>query len=233
MPSEERQTRKDYLVLIIRSVLSLAVMFASVFVCAGRLSYWQGWVLVAVTLCYTVFSFFRLARSPGLIRERMRPGPGVKWWDKLLLAIYGPLSLGLILVAAADAGRFGWTGRLPARVYVVGWAVFFLSYGLVFWAMSANRWFSTVVRIQTDRGQQVVSEGPYRFIRHPGYLGGIGGALATPVVLGSLWGLMVGGAVAIVLIIRTALEDRMLIRELPGYADYAKVTRYRLVPGVW
>ena len=141
--------------------------------------------------------------------------------------------MGLMIFSALDAGRLGLSGRLPAWAYVAGWLVFLLSYGLTSWAMSVNRWFSTVVRIQADRGQHVVSDGPYRFVRHPGYLGGIGGFVAMPVVLGSLWGLVGTVSLIVILIIRTYLEDRMLARELPGYADYAKTVRRRLVPGVW
>ncbi len=233
MSNNERLTKKEHLTLIVKSVAYLLVMMAAVFLCAGRLSYWQGWALFGFIGAYVAVSFFLLSRMPGLIRERMRPGPGIKRWDKVLLAMYAPLTFGLIIFAALDAGRFGWTGSLPVWAYVVGWAVFMVSYGLLTWAMAVNRWFSSVVRIQADRGQKVVKDGPYCFVRHPGYLGGIVGFFATSVVLGSLWGLVPAGLIAILLIARTYLEDRMLIAELSGYAEYAREVKWRLVPGVW
>ncbi len=229
---QERLTRKEYLVLVIKTVFYLFIMIPGVFLCAGRLSYWQGWAFFGFTGLYIVFTHFHLSSMPGLVRERMRPGPGVKRWDRAILSLYAALSLGLVFFAALDAGR-GWTGRLPVWAYVVGWLTFLASYGLASLAMSVNPWFSSVVRIQTDRGQKVVSEGPYRIVRHPGYVGGIGGALATPIVLGSLWALIGAGLITILLICRTWLEDRTLTRELPGYADYARQVRWRLMPGVW
>lgn len=233
MSGDDPLTRKEYLGLIVKTVLYLLVMIPVVFLCAGRLSYWQGWAFLGVNGLYVVYSFIRLSTIPGLVRERMRPGPGVKRWDAALIALYSFLSLALVLFAAADAGRFGFSPAVPAWAYVVGWVFFIASYGLATWSMSVNRWFSTVVRIQTDRDQRVVDGGPYGVIRHPGYVGGIGGAVATPVVLGSLAGLIGSGVIMILLILRTYLEDRTLKRELFGYADYVKRVPWRLVPGVW
>ena len=230
---DERLTGKDYCVLIVKSVFFFVVMCLALFLCAGRLSYRQGWALFGLLAVYVVLSFFLLGKMPGLVRERMKPGPGTNPWDTVLLAVYGPLSFGLMIFAALDSGRFGWSGSLPVWAYVAGWALFLVSYGFVTWAMAVNRWFSSVARIQTDRGQKVVTQGPYRFVRHPGYLGGIVGFFATSIVLGSLWGLIGAVLIAIVLIARTYLEDRMLVRELPGYADYARKVKWRLVPGGW
>ncbi len=229
----EGLTRKEYVILIVKSALYFLVMIPTVFYCAGTASYWQGWAFLGFYGLYIVYSFVHLSRIPGLIRERMRPGPGTKTWDTVLLPLYTLLSLGLVMFAALDAGRLGWTGRLPAWAHAVGWLLLLASYGLVSWAISVNRWFSSVVRIQTDRSQQVVSSGPYGIVRHPGYVGGIGGCLATPVILGSLWGLIGSGLIIALLVVRTALEDRTLQRELPGYADYARRVRWRLAPGVW
>jgi protein-S-isoprenylcysteine O-methyltransferase Ste14 len=230
---EDRLTKKESRGLIIKSSLYFLAMIPAIFFCAGRLDYWQGWAFLGINGLYVVYSFVALSAMPGLVRERMKPGPGVKRWDVVFMSLYGPLSLGLVLFAAADAGRFGWTPRLPTWAYAVGWVTFVASYGLVTRAMLVNRWFSSVVRIQTDRGHEVVSSGPYRVVRHPGYVGGIGGALATPVMLGSLWGVALAGLIAVLLVVRTSLEDRTLTRELPGYADYAQRVRWRLVPGVW
>ena len=118
-------------------------------------------------------------------------------------------------------------------VYVAAYVVLVVAYGLVLWAMWTNRFFSSVVRIQTDRGHHVVHDGPYRFVRHPGYVGAILLGLASAVALGSLWALIPAGLMAMAVIVRTALEDATLKRELPGYAEYASRVRYRLLPGVW
>ena len=157
----------------------------------------------------------------------------MKWWDKVFFALYIPSFLAILAVASLDVGRFRWTASLPLPVYVVGYIILFLAYGIVFWAMWTNRFFSSVVRIQTDRGHHVVQEGPYRFVRHPGYVGAILLGLASAVVLGSIWALIPAGLMATLIIVRTALEDITLRRELPGYSAYARKVKYRLLPGVW
>ena len=119
-----------------------------------------------------------------------------------------------------------WLQIAALAVYVAAWA-------LQIWVMRANRYYSNVVRIQEDRGQRVVTAGPYAVLRHPGYLSGIVTELARPLVLGSLWGLLPGGLAALLLAVRTVLEDRTLRAALPGYAEYAQSVRYRLLPGVW
>ncbi len=228
-----RLTGREYLTSVVKTVVTLFVIGGVVFFCAGSLAYWQGWVFVSLTAAQVVFSFVLLAGMPDLVRERMRPGPGTKRWDAVLVAVYSLFSLLLIPFSAADAGRLHLSPVIPAWAYAAGWVLFVASYGLSTWSMRVNRWFSIVVRIQTDRGQRVVSDGPYGVVRHPGYVGGIGGALATPVILGSLWGLVGSGVAILLLVLRTYLEDRTLIKELPGYADYTRKVKWRLVPGVW
>jgi protein-S-isoprenylcysteine O-methyltransferase Ste14 len=172
-------------------------------------------------------------KIPGLVQERLHPGEGMKWWDKLYFAVSSPLDLGSIVLAAMDAGRFGWTKIVPVPLYIAGIAAMAAGHCIFIWAKTTNRFFSSVVRIQTDRGQTVCREGPYKIIRHPGYLGGILLGMATPVVLGSLWGLLPAAFGHFMLVIRAYLEDEMLQRELPGYSEYAKEVKYRLIPGVW
>jgi len=140
--------------------------------------------------------------------------------------------LALPLVADLDA-RFGWTHAFSASWHVAGAVVLALGYGLTVWAIYTNAYFSTAVRIQSERGHAVCSSGPYRYVRHPGYVGYTLQYLAISFPLGSLWALLPWLAAAISMVIRTALEDRMLHTELPGYQEYAQQVRYRLVPGVW
>jgi protein-S-isoprenylcysteine O-methyltransferase Ste14 len=174
-----------------------------------------------------------LAGRTDLIEERLRPGKGMKRWDRLYFFVNTPLYFLILVLAALDAGRFGWSPRLPAGVYVAAYLLYALGQGIFLWAKRQNRYFSTVVRIQKDRGQSVCQEGPYRFVRHPGYVGGLVFTLVTPLLLGSLWALIPAVLSDAALVIRTGLEDATLRRELPGYQDYSRQVRYRLVPKLW
>jgi protein-S-isoprenylcysteine O-methyltransferase Ste14 len=136
------------------------------------------------------------------------------------------------IIAGLDQ-RYGWTVGFPVTAQLVGLVVCVLSYALLAWAMITNTFFSQIVRVQTDRGQTVVTHGPYRYVRHPAYIGMILFELAMSILLASWWSLLASGFGSILLILRTALEDRTLLAELTGYMDYARQVRYRLVPGIW
>jgi len=203
---------------------------------AWRWTWWQGWLSAGLAILASAVSrALALRRNPDLAAERAQgtSGEGTKGWDRVLgpaIAFYG--SLILYAVAGLDK-RFGWSPDLPLVLNLVSAGVTVLGYALGTWAMVENRFFSSVVRIQKDRDHSVVTTGPYRFVRHPSYAGGIAAVLAMALLLGSLWalipaGLMVGG-----IVVRTALEDQTLQAELPTYAEYARQTRYRLLPGVW
>jgi protein-S-isoprenylcysteine O-methyltransferase Ste14 len=141
--------------------------------------------------------------------------------------------MGTIVVASLDGGRFGWTGPIRAWAYAVSLVVYLVSYFVMYWAMWVNEFFSTVVRIQTERGHRVVTEGPYKYVRHPGYVAGIFLMLSYSLVLGSLWGLAPVGIGTILIIWRTHKEDKMLRMELAGYQEYAAKVKYKLIPHVW
>ena len=138
----------------------------------------------------------------------------------------------LLIVASLDSGRFGWS-NVPLSVHIAGWAGLAVAFLFASWAMLSNTYASRTVRIQSDRGHQVVTTGPYRYVRHPMYVGTIFFGVCTPLFLGSWWALVPGGLLAGLFVVRTALEDRTLREELPGYAEYAERVRYRLLPGVW
>jgi protein-S-isoprenylcysteine O-methyltransferase Ste14 len=205
----------------------------ALFVPAGRLDYWQGWVYLGLSLVVLLVSTYVLRDDPGLIAERLYPGKGMKAWDKVYFAVSSPLYVVAIFLAGLDAGRGHWTGELPAGVYAFGILIFVLGQALFLWAKRRNSYFSSVVRIQMDRGQKVCRAGPYRYVRHPGYLAGILFGLATPLVLGSAWALIPQALAALLLVGRTALEDRTLKEELPGYEEYARSVTCLLVPRVW
>jgi len=167
------------------------------------------------------------------MKERAHPKADAKAWDRVLAHLTGPLGSTAMLIVAGLNVRFGWPPQVPFAWQAAGLVVFVLGMGLMTWAMIVNNFFSLVVRIQKDRGHTVVSGGPYAYVRHPGYVGGILFQLATPVMLGTLWALIPAGLAACCILVRTALEDKTLQAELDGYKDYAARVRYRLLPGVW
>lgn len=210
----------------------LGCLVAILFVSAGRLDWPLGWTSMGVLTAISIASFFLV--DPGLVRERSQLGKGVQARDAALAGLsflfFYPLTLAL---AGLDVGREGWSPPLPTVLQSAALILFALGNLLGCWAMVANRYFSTFVRIQTDRAHEVVAAGPYRYVRHPGYAGAILAALVLPLALGSLWALIPAAIGACGFAVRTALEDRTLLHELDGYRQYASQVRYRLLPGVW
>ena len=216
--------------LILRGVLIPLALLAVLMLAAGRATYWQGWVFAGSSFLLLAVNYLVLREQPDLIQERLAPGKGSKWWDKMYFAVTTPLFFITIILAALDAGRFHWSPALPPWVYVASFAAYLAGQAIHLWAKGTNRWFATVARIQKDRQQEVCREGPYRFIRHPGYAGGLLFMLATPLILGSWMALIPQAIAAGFLVVRTYLEDRLLLDGLPGYAEYAKQVRHRLLP---
>ncbi len=169
--------------------------------------------------------------DPGLLRERARPGPGGR--DRALLLWSRLLGLAGVVVAGLDVGRFHWSDGVPPWLQVAGVAALGLGFALSLWAMAVNRFFSAVIRLQDDRDHQVVTDGPYRYVRHPGYSGVFFAMPGLALALGS-W-LCLGPMLAFVALIlrRLILEDRFLQAKLEGYADYAGNVPYKLIPGIW
>ncbi len=204
------------------------------FLASGRPGWVMAWVYIGVYLAFVAINAaVLLSKDPELIVERGEVKSDAKSWDKLpalVVSFLGPL-IGF-LVAGLDV-RLGWGPRPASWVSWAALVAVVLGYGLWGWAMAANKFFSGMVRIQTDRGHSVASSGPYRTVRHPGYAGLIVFTLATPLMLGSLWALVPAGLTVGVAVMRTALEDRTLQDELDGYKDYARQVRYRLLPGIW
>jgi protein-S-isoprenylcysteine O-methyltransferase Ste14 len=233
MENIQIKTSPSYSAMLARISLVFLLILAATFISAGRITYWQGWLFAGTYLVLTVLVLIMFASKKDLLFERFRPGPGVKWWDKIFLSFYIAVSFCILVVSALDAGRFRWSPQLPLACFFAAYIVFLLSYFFVCWAMWTNKFFSSSIRIQTDRGHFVVQDGPYRFVRHPGYLSGIFWWLTAPLVLGSVWGLIPAVLAVIAIIIRTYLEDTTLKNELPGYTNYASKVRYRLIPGLW
>jgi protein-S-isoprenylcysteine O-methyltransferase Ste14 len=200
-----------------------------------RWDWWEAWVYAIIGILGFAISRVLVARRhPDLIAERARfmQHENAKSWDKLLALLLG-LGGGLVLLVAGLDALFDWSPTFSLPVKIPSLAIILAGYALGSYALIENRFFSGMVRIQTDRGHQVVSSGPYRWMRHPGYAGALLTYLATPLFLDSYWAFLPTVFITILLIIRTALEDRFLQDELEGYRDYAGRVRYRLLPGVW
>jgi protein-S-isoprenylcysteine O-methyltransferase Ste14 len=220
------KVRKRMVQVVVQMALFAAILFGT----AGTLRWIWVWVYLGAGLAVMAANALLLPRE--LIAERGSPRENVKSWDKVLGAIMAVPVLGILVVSGLDE-RFGWSPDLPLAVHLAGLAGMVLGQALFTWAMASNKFFSTQVRIQMDRSHTVASGGPYRWVRHPGYVGYIAFSVATPPILGSLWGLVPAGVLAVLMVVRTALEDRTLQEELEGYREYAQRVRYRLLPGVW
>jgi protein-S-isoprenylcysteine O-methyltransferase Ste14 len=210
--------------------LSLVITAVCLFGAAGRLDWAQAWVLLGLSLAAGLA--FTVGRAPDLSAERRNVKAG-KSWDKLLVGITVLLGPMAVWITAGLDDRFHWSNAMPSSAFTAGLVAAALAAALIAWAMRSNPFFSSVVRIQKDRGHAVVDNGPYRYIRHPGYAGTSIFILVTPLILGSYWALGPAAATASMMVLRTILEDVTLHNELEGYADYARRVRYRLLPALW
>ena len=198
-------------------------------------SWWQAWVFGLLSVFgFAVSRVLAGRRHPDLLAERAKflRHADAKSWDKILSPLVG-LGGGLIPLAAGLEARFGSSSGLGLGAEIVSLVLILAGYVFASWALIENRFFSGMVRIQKERGHQVVSTGPYRWVRHPGYAGALLTYLFAPILLASQWAYIPVAFLSVVLVIRTSLEDRTLRQELPGYADYTQRTRYRLLPGIW
>lgn len=225
-------SRKARIQLGLRAGLAPVALLVILFGFAGRWDYWQGWLYVVLNTAIVIVMGLLLSPDRTLIEERLNPKEGVKSWDKLYFAISTPMYFVAVALGGLDA-RFGWTSNLPAALYWCSVLIYILGHAIMQWARYTNRFFSSMVRIQTDRGQVVCKDGPYRYVRHPGYTGGALFTACTGLVLGSWWACIPQLIAVVALVWRTSLEDKTLQAELPGYAEYATETRYRLLPGIW
>jgi protein-S-isoprenylcysteine O-methyltransferase Ste14 len=218
---------------ILDQILGIAGMGVALFWSAGRIDWWPAWAAIAVWLAwFTMMDIVILRSNPELMAERLSPPKGAKTWDRAIMSILRLTQLARYILAGLDQ-RYGWTGGFPLAAQITAITLCVLSSSLCTWAMASNIFFSQIVRIQSDRGHAVATGGPYSHVRHPAYVGMILFELAISTLLASWWALVAGGLCAILIILRTALEDRTLQAELAGYADYARQVRYRLLPGIW
>ncbi|MCO4812139.1 MAG: isoprenylcysteine carboxylmethyltransferase family protein [Gammaproteobacteria bacterium] len=205
-------------------------------ICGGDLDWWQAWLYsLLIVAAGPGGRMWAERRHPGLLAERqdVENFQNAKAWDKVLAPLMA-VSIGypMVVVAGLDH-RLEWSSEFPLWLIVLGFLLISLGYAFAAWALAENRFFSSVVRIQTDRGHAVCDSGPYRFVRHPGYAGNIVALFGIVLALSSVWTLIPATAASIIAVIRTVLEDQTLHDELPGYRDYARRVRYRLIPWIY
>jgi len=233
-PPNKTDHRRGVTRWVITSIIFFILIAGSLFISAGTFEWWQAWVYIFTAAAIQVLDYVVLVPiSPDLLGERSRYQKGAKAWDQILsrlMATIGPLSIWI--VAGLDF-RYSWSFDIPVWLEVIAFEFVILGGLLALWAMAANRFFIGMVRIQDERGHQVVNTGPYRYIRHPGYLGSLSFILFTPFALGSVWALVPALLTIIVIFLRTYLEDRTLMNELQGYQEYAEEVHHRLVPRIW
>jgi len=231
---QDPTVRKGAIRWLVRETLGNLILIAILFGVVGRWDWWMGWALSAIYIFWSAsIAILILPVNPAMLAERARLNKDTKMWDMVLLGAMGVLMIIELVLASLDV-RLGWSPQLPLTMQIIGLVVVVVGHNILFvWAMTSNAFFVATVRIQADRQHTVSSGGPYRYLRHPGYMGAILLHIGTPFMLNSLWAIIPAGLTILVLIVRTILEDKTLQSELPGYADYAKHVRYRLLPGLW
>jgi len=220
----------------IRLVLAYLLIPLILFICGGEFGWWQAWLYAMLILVTGIGGrMWAEKRHPGLTAERQNIEniQNAKAWDKVLAPLMAvSVVFPMVIVAGLDH-RYNWSPEFPLWLIVIGFIFILLGYTFAAWALAENRFFSSVVRIQAERGHVVCDSGPYRFVRHPGYAGSIIPLFGIVLALGSLWTLIPAAVASIITVIRTALEDQTLQEELPDYRDYARRVRYRLIPGIY
>jgi protein-S-isoprenylcysteine O-methyltransferase Ste14 len=210
-------------------VAFVAALAGILFGCAGRVDLPFFWGYIGVPVIAAIVMMRHVDRD--LMKERLRPGAGGT--GRYLRIVLIPFWLAHLVIAGLDVGRFHWSDHVPLALQTVGLTLFAASYAVPAWAISVNRFYSSVIRIQADRGHVLVTDGPYAYIRHPGYAGILIALPAGGLALGSWWSLAPLIPLWLLILRRTIVEDRFLRRHLEGYLEYAARVRYRLVPHVW
>jgi protein-S-isoprenylcysteine O-methyltransferase Ste14 len=227
------QVRRGVTRWAIRETMGIVMLALLLFLAAGTVNWSAGWAMVIIMAGWVIATAaVVIPRYPELLAERVGPKKGAKKWD---VALAGPLGIAMMImwiVAGLDL-RYGWSSGISPLAQIVAMFIVIAGYALVVWATGVNAFFSAVVRIQAERGHTVISSRPYRYVRHPAYVGMILVVLGAPIMLGSWWALIPGVISAVLVLVRTSLEDKTLQAELPGYKEYAQRTRCRLLPGVW
>lgn len=218
---------------LLKNLIGTLVFFAVIFISAGRINYWQGLVYVAIGLIMMVLNYTVFRIDTQLQEERSKPGQGTKKWDKAILGLSFLVTISMYVVAGLDSGRYHWSPEFNPGLTLAG--IILTITGQLFFmiAQKQNKFFSSTVRIQTDRDHTVCETGLYKVVRHPAYLGSIIQAAGFPLLFGSIWSIIPVSILIILFITRTALEDKTLKNELSGYREYCDKVSYRIIPYLW
>lgn len=233
-PSQLITPNTAFIRMVVSVLAGTLLTAALILISAGQFDWPLAWLFVlAWSLFKLAFAILLRLRNPELIVERATRHENTQPYDRWILPVYFVLAFGTIGIAGLDGGRFRWSGEIPTILVIIAYIIYLLGNFLAAWAVDANAFFSAESRLQTDRQQTVTRTGPYRFVRHPGYLAAIILWPFTGSMLGSWWAVLPGVLAALAMFIRTVYEDRMLQAELPGYQEYSQQVRYRLFPGIW
>ncbi len=227
------QQRRLVIRFVIREIMGVVILGVILFLSAGTMNWPMAWALIVVMFGWaTATLVVSIRKHPELLAERLGPRKGGKSADAAIMGFVALMTIVRLVVAGLDI-RYGWTEGMPLALQVAMLVIAALGYAIVVWATASNPFFSQIVRIQKERGHYVAEGGPYRFVRHPAYVGSILHEIATPILLGSWWALIPGVVSGLLFVVRTAIEDRTLREELDGYAAYSQKVRFKLLPGIW
>lgn len=230
---QENGSIKLWLSLVMRMFFfAVALMWP-----AGIWWWWQAWVIVVIWSGFTATMVaYLLSNDPALLAERMKFVPlqkDQKFWDKVLMSLFIVVGIGLYIIPGFDVVRYEWSDPLPLPTMIIAMAIHLPCFFILSWVMRENTFLSQVVKIDEERQHEVITTGPYALVRHPMYFSVILLLFALPLALGSRFGLIPAVFLAVLLVVRTYLEDHTLQVELTGYIEYTKQTPYRLIPGIW
>lgn len=223
--------------LLLKSIVWIVVVFivliGLLFGSAGTFDWERGWIFTLLFfICVSANLVVLLLVNPEVIEERSKFDRNAKKWDMTLMSAGSLFILGTLVIAGLDE-RYEWSEIISESWLYVGLILFSVGDIIILWAMAVNRWFSKLVRIQSETGHRVVTSGPYQYVRHPGYVGWMLMWISIPLILGSLWSFVPVSISVVVIVIRTHLEDSTLKNELAGYDEYSMKVKYRLLPGIW
>jgi protein-S-isoprenylcysteine O-methyltransferase Ste14 len=218
---------------LIKHFIGSFVFFIIIFISAGKINYWQGLVYVIIGLIMFLLNYTVLRIDTELLNERSKPGEGTKKWDKTILGLSFLIAISMYITAGLDSGRYHWSPDFHWSLYLLGIILTIIGQLLFLIAQKQNKFFSSTVRIQTNREHTVCETGLYKIVRHPAYLGSIIQSLGFPLLFGSLWSIIPICLSIILLTTRTSLEDKTLKNELKGYLEYSNKTRFKIIPYIW
>ena len=232
--SKRPQVNKKLVVYYaIRELSGIIVMGAALFWSAGTIGWWSAWAALGVMLGWMIaMAILTIMIHPEMLLKRLGPQRGTKQWDISLLSLISIVQLVKYIVAGLDH-RNHWTNNSAISAQLFALVLCILGYSLFVWAASSNRAFSQIVHIDSTGRQEVACKGPYKYLRHPGYLGAIAYEIAVPVLLSSLFALLIGIVTVSLFVVRTATEDSSLRKELEGYKEYSRQVQYRIIPKIW